>query len=420
MLTSVIDYVRGCKECQANKSDRMKYLPRPMSVPEGPWTHIAIDHIGPFPMTNGGNMYILVIVDRFTRYAEAFACTDESASTTASIIIDKIICRYGFPQVLLSDRGSGFTSILMQQILKVLSIKKIKTTAYHPKSNGGVEIINKTLKKTLKLWVNEHHNDWDVLLPYALFAYNSSMHATMHETPYYMNFGRQPRTAIDNIISDDLDDCRNKHAYARELAEKLYKVHQRVIEIYNQVNEDRANAIEHEQKTTYSVGDQVWLFDPTTPVQRSKKLIRRWRGPYVILRISNGGVNVTLMKNDTETTVNIDRIRPYEHGVMSVEDQHERDIELAAQELETVNNSIRDLTVRKKQLLNEQQIAAAGRDVERQADDPDERKYPESRDIVVDQLHVTSSTSTDHLYDFDDEESCDAVCLTSVDFVLLW
>ena len=233
-----------------------------------------------------------------------------------------------------------------------------------------------------------------------------------------MNFGRQPRTAIDNIISDDLDDCRNKHAYARELAEKLYKVHQRVIEIYNQVNEDRANAIEHEQKTTYSVGDQVWLFDPTTPVQRSKKLIRRWRGPYVILRISNGGVNV--MKNDTETTVNIDRIRPYEHGVMSIEDQHERDIELAAQELEAVHNSIRDLTVRKKQLLNEQQIAAAGRDVERQADDRDERKYPESRDIVVDQLHVTSSTNTDYLYDFDDEESCDAVCLTSIDFVFLW
>ena len=98
------------------------------------------------------------------------------------------------------------------------------------------------------------------------------------------------------------------------------------------------------------------------------------------------------MKNDTETTVNVNRIRPYEHGVLSIEDQHTRDIELAAQELEAVNNSIRDLTVREKQLLNEQQIAAAGRDVERQADDPDERKYPESRDIVVDQLHVTSST----------------------------
>jgi transposase InsO family protein len=413
MLTSVIDYVRGCKECQANKGDRMKYLPRPMSVPEGPWTHIAIDHIGPFPMTNGGNMYILVVVDRFTRYAEAFACTDESAATTATLIIDKIICRYGFPLVLLSDRGSGFTSILMQHILKVLHIKKIKTTAYHPKSNGGVEIINKTLKKTLKLWVNEHHNDWDVLLPYALFAYNTSMHSTMHETPFYMNFGRQPRTAIDNIISSDLDDCRDKHAYARELAEKLYKVHQRVTEIYKQVNEDRVGAIEHEKKTAYSVGEQVWLFDPTTPKQRSKKLVRRWRGPYVIVSITNGGVNVTLMKNDTETTVNVDRIRPFEHGVLSIEDQHKRDIELAAAELEAVKNSIRDLTMRKKQLLNEQQIAAAGRDIEHQSNS-------DASAVTVNHLNTAPSGDHDHLYDFDDVEPYEAVCVTCIDFVLLW
>jgi hypothetical protein len=413
MLSGVIDYVRACKECQTSKSERMKYLPRPMSVPEGPWTHIAIDHIGPFPMTNGGNMYILVIVDRFTRYAEAFACTDESAYTTASIVIDKIICRYGFPRVLLSDRGSGFSSTLMQQLLKLLNIKKIKTTAFHPKSNGGVEIINKTLKRTLKLWVNEHHNDWDVLLPYALFAYNSSMHATMHETPFYMNFGRQPRTAIDNIVSDDLDECRDKHAYARELAEKLYKVHQRVIEIYQQVNQDRSIAIENEKQTAYSVGDQVWLFDPTTPKQRSKKLVKRWRGPYVILRISNGGMNITLMKNDSETTVNVDRIRPYEHGVQSIEDQHQRDIELATHELDAINDTIRDLMRRKKTLMTEQQVATTGRELERR--DNYERqndKHYELYDFVDD--------SHDDQTEDDDVQSSEAICLTSMDFVLLW
>jgi transposase InsO family protein len=415
MLSSVIDYVRACKVCQTAKSDRMKYLPRPMSIPEGPWTHIAIDHIGPFPMTNGGHKYILIVVDRFTRYAEGFACTDESAYTTATLIIDKIICRYGFPQVLLSDRGSGFSSTLMQQILKVLRIKKIKTTAYHPKSNGGVEIINKTIKKTLKLWVNEHHNDWDVLLPYALFAYNSSMHATMHETPYYMNFGRQPRTAIDNIMSDDLDECRDKHAYARELAEKLFKVHQRVIEIYKQVNEDRAEAIEKETRVTYSVGDQVWLFHPTTPKQRSKKLIKRWRGPYVILRIGNGGMNITLMKNDTETTVNVDRIRPYDHGVESIEDQHTRDIELATHELDAINNTIRDLMIRKKTLLTEQQVSASGRDIERQQDDQDRSDmHPEPYDFS------DEDSPDDHSRDVSGAHLPEAISLTSMDFVLLW
>ena len=223
MLSSVCEYVRQCPECQKVKGERAKYLARPMSLPDGPWTHVAIDHIGPFPMTNGGNKYILVIVDRFTRYAEAIACTDESAPTTARIFIDYIICRYGFPLVLLSDRGSGFTSILFTQLLKILNIKKIKTMAYHPKSNGGVEIVNKTLKRTLKMWVNEHQNDWDVLLPYAIFSYNTSVHSTVHETPFYLNSGRQARTAVDAISRNDLENYSDTHGYARELAEKLHK-----------------------------------------------------------------------------------------------------------------------------------------------------------------------------------------------------
>ena len=136
-------------------------------------------------------------------------------------------------------------------------------------------------------------------------------------------------------------------------------------------------------------------------------------GLYVILHNSNGGVDVTLMKNDTETAVNSDRKRLYDYGVMSIEDQHKRDVELAAHELEAVNNGSRDLTVRKKQLLNEQQIAAAGRDVEHQAS-------TDANEVVVRQLYTASDTKHDHLYDYDDEGSWDGVCVTSIDFVLLW
>jgi hypothetical protein len=239
MLTSVNDDVRGCKECQVNTGNRMKYLPRPMSVPEGPWTHVAIDRIGPFPMINGGNIYILVVVDRFTRYAEAFACTDESAVTTANLIMDKVICR------------------------------------------------------------------------------------------------------------------------------------------------------------------------------RLKKLVIRWRRPYVILRISSGDASGTLMNNDTETAVDVDRVRPHDDDIMSIEDQRKRDVELVAQDHEVVNDSIRDLTVRKKELLNERQIAAASRDIEHQAS-------TDANEVVVRQLYTASNTKHDHLYDYDDEESWDGVCVTSYDSVLLW
>src|SRR5271170_1934792 len=131
----------------------------------------------------------------------------------------------------------------MQQILKQLNIRKLKTTAFHPQSNGVVEINNKQLKKTLKLWVNEQQNDWDVLLPYALFSYNTAVHRVIQQTPYYLNYGRKPRTITDQITENEVRNNGNTHVYAYELAEKLYKVHQRVREIYEKINEDRENAL---------------------------------------------------------------------------------------------------------------------------------------------------------------------------------
>jgi hypothetical protein len=135
-------------------------------------------------------------------------------------------------------------------------------------------------------------------------------------------------------------------------------------------------------------------------------------GLYVILHNSNGGVDVTLMKDDTETAVNRDSKRPHEYGVLSIEDQHKRDVESDAQEREAVNASICGLTVWIQQRLNEQQIAVAGRDDEHQTNS-------DTSEVIVHQLYTASDTKHDHLY-YDDEESCDGVCVTSIDFVLLW
>ena len=420
MLSHVVKYIRKCVECQHNKSIKHKYLPRAMNIPYGPWTHLAIDHIGPFPTSNGGNVYILVIIDRFTRFAEAFPCKDESAYTTAEIIVEKIICRYGFMTVLQSDRGSGFTSILMQQILKQLNIRKIKTTAFHPQSNGVVEINNKQLKKTLKLWVNEQQNDWDVLLPYALFAYNTAVHRVIQQTPYYLNYGRKPRTITDQITENEVRNNGNTHVYAYELAEKLYKVHQRVREIYEKINEDRENALENEKVHTYKIGDQVLLYDPTTPRHKSRKLVRRWKGPYTIIRISD--VNVTIMKNDTEMLVHAERLRPFQQGTESIEDQHKNEIELAEEELKAINQLMSQMHVRKQRLLTEKSISEAGMQLEIESNN-NENVAQNKDDENVKQSTTTQTeeeeSNKSQIYDDDDEE-VEAIAVNSLSFIDLW
>jgi hypothetical protein len=359
MIKDVNKYVNSCHTCQINKGERENKSVRPMSLPTRPWSHIAIDHVGPFPMSNHGHKYILVIIDRFTRYAEAVAVTDVSAKTTAEAIAERILCRYGIPEVMLSDRGTSFTSEIFSHMLKVLGIKQIKTTAYHPSSNGAVERFNKTLKKTLKLWVNQQQTDWDLLLPFALFAYNTAVHSTLLESPHYLNYGQHPRTVTDVITQRDNNQSVNVHAYASELQEKLSAVHNQVRHILSKINEERQDEIEEKQEQhIFKEGDQVFLHDPTTPVHRSQKFIKRWHGPYTIIRKKSNNTSVIIVK-DGEMLVANDRLRLVRDGMESVSEKHSNNVLRALEEIEVIDDQVRNLVERKRKLAVIQEVSDA-------------------------------------------------------------
>lgn len=351
MKKDIFKYVSECHECQINKNEKMKTLTRPMTIPTKPWSHIAIDHVGPFPMSNNGHKYILVIVDRFTRYAEAFAVPDTSARTSAEVIVSHIICRYGMFDVLLSDRGGGFMSEIFRHVMALFGVKQLRTTAYHPKSNGGVERFNKTLKRALKLWVNKQHTDWDVLLPFALFAYNTAVHSTMKETPFYLNFARQARTVTDLLTDNDILQRKTVHAYAHEVIEKLRTVHEQVRDILQSINDERQQAIHAEAEGTgrIAAGDSVYLYDETTPVNRSKKFIKRWRGPFIVTKIHDNGTSV-ILKGEGESLVSNDRLRKVTEGCETIEELHQQDLDLATDELRAINESIVAMNERKQRL----------------------------------------------------------------------
>jgi transposase InsO family protein len=410
MLSHVIDYVRQCDTCRRSKGEREKFLPRPVDVPAGPWSHLAIDHAGPFPTSNNGMKYILVIIDRFTRYVEAFPVEDTTAITTARVIIDKIICRYGFMLVIQSDRGRGFVSTVLNQIFKLLNVRRVKTTAYHPRANGVVEVSNRTLKTILRMFVNEHHTDWDELLPFALFSYNTSFHSLVKETPYYLNHGRQARTIVDQVTEEDIRNSQDTHAYAYEIVQRLYQVHQRVREIYAQVNEERKQDISCESVTTYHEGDLVLLYDPTTPIHRSRKLVKRWTGPYKVL-VKHNAVNYTILREGAQQRVNADRLRRYDAGTESIMDKHASDIELAKEEIRVINETMNELNDRKSILLSEQQISAAGKEIEEQDKTDETTSHPTTQELPQEDNEET--------YDEDEQDEVEAVNV-DVMFVSMW
>ena len=168
---SVHDYVTSCNICEERKHPSKKkraYMKTYLSGVK--FERITVDIAGPFPKTNSGFVYILVIADYFTKFTEIFPLRDIEAETEANTIFRGWIQRYGCPQELHSDQGVQFESQIFQELCKMLQINKTRSTAYHPQSDGMIERLNRTVKGVLSKYISVHQNDWDKFIDGVVFA----------------------------------------------------------------------------------------------------------------------------------------------------------------------------------------------------------------------------------------------------------
>jgi hypothetical protein len=168
-----IRHCRSCDICQRTfPKGRVGRVPLgQMPLIETPFERIAVDLIGPLqPISSSGNRYILTVVDYATRYPEATALPSIEAERVAEALVD-IFCRVGIPREMLTDMGSQFTSGLMAETSRLLSLRQLTTTPYHPMCNGLVERFNGTLKQMLRRVCAYQPREWDKYLSAALFVY---------------------------------------------------------------------------------------------------------------------------------------------------------------------------------------------------------------------------------------------------------
>ena len=112
------------------------------------------------------------------------------------------MCRHGAPRVLLSDQGTNFLSKLVSEICQIVGTKQIKTSSYHPETDGLVERFNKTLATMISMYVSERHKDWDEFLPLVLFAYRTSLHDSVKDTPFFLLYGRDAKLPLDQVLDN--------------------------------------------------------------------------------------------------------------------------------------------------------------------------------------------------------------------------
>ena len=143
LSTDVSVYVRSCPVCNKNKKANVKPRAGLRSFRAGaPMECVHMDILGPFPPSESGNRYILLMVDQFTKWVEIHPIPDQTAERTARMAVDQFFSRFGAPLQIHTDQGRNFDGHVMKALCSLYHITKTRTTPYHPSSNGQAEQYN--------------------------------------------------------------------------------------------------------------------------------------------------------------------------------------------------------------------------------------------------------------------------------------
>ena len=246
LFSDVAEYCFRCPECQKTAKRSQHKLPLvPLPVMQEPFERIAMDVVGLLPQSRRGNQYILVVCDYAITFPEAMALRKVDTGSVAEQLI-QLFSRVGIPKEILSDQGTNFMSQLLKELYNLLNIRPIRTSPYHPQTDGLVERFNKTLKVLLRKLVNKEGCDWDRLLPYVLFAYREVPQSTTGFSPFELLYGREVRGPLDVLKAEWEAEKRSDES----IVSHILAVRERMEEMTELVKENLKGA-QQRQKTWY-------------------------------------------------------------------------------------------------------------------------------------------------------------------------
>ena len=191
MYSEITNFINSPCQCLTQKKPHISHEAVLQSIhSSAPTELVAIDYLH-LEKATGGYEYILLIVDHFTRYAQGYATKNKSASTAAKCLYGDFVLRFGLPTKILHDQGKEFENNLFKEMEKLTQVKKLRTTPYHPNTNGCVERMNATLLAMLRTLPETNKSKWNEKLNKLLYAYNCTQHDITGFSPYFFMFGRE-------------------------------------------------------------------------------------------------------------------------------------------------------------------------------------------------------------------------------------
>ena len=314
MYKFVEKYCKSCLDCQM-KGSRTQLTPgllKPIPV-RGPWRRVGVDAVGPFKETPNGNKYLLTATDYLTKYAEVKAVPNLSKEVTAQFILDDIICRHGAVEEILSDQGRNFMSDVVQQLMKLVGTRGVKTTTYEPQTNGLDEKFNGTLCKMISKYVDATHRDWDKYLSLLRLAYNTQVQSSTKVTPSMAIYGREIRLPVEVSAGEPVavfDDITEHVADLRHNMPIIWDIVKSNIEIAQERQKEQYD--KHHREVVYNPGDLVYVKSPARKKGLTDKFLYKNKGPYrVIGRYKENNYIVELVKGSRKREIHhVNKLSP--------------------------------------------------------------------------------------------------------------
>ncbi|RWS28099.1 pol polyprotein-like protein [Leptotrombidium deliense] len=308
-------YIKSCVECQTRKFPIQ--LPggllQPITI-GGVCDKFGIDILGPFPKSYRDNKYAIVATEYFTKYAIVRCFPDATAAMTAQFLVENIICTFGAPREVITDRGVQFRSSLMQEVIKLMHTKHKMTTAFHPQTNGLCERFNGTLATMISHYVDSVHKEWDRVIHFLVFAYNSSVQSTTKFSPHFLMFGKEPLTPLEVMLDTPSLSNYNSKTYSYLLLKHLNFIREIALKnIENAAIKNKAKYDLKHRECDFKIGDKVLVFFPLRKIGRSEKLLHKFLGPFKIIKMYSPLVFEveSLFGKPKRDTVHVSRLKHY-------------------------------------------------------------------------------------------------------------
>ncbi len=208
-----------CRCLRQKKPNRITRIPIQSIETTAPFEMISIDYLH-LEKSRGGAEYILVVVDHFSKFAQAYATSNKSGKTAARKIFDDLVMRFGFPAKIHHDQGREFENCMFEKLQSYCGIRHSRTTPYHPQANPA-ERFNRTLLGMLRTLEETEKSNWADHLNKVVHAYNCTVHESTGFSPFFLLFGREPVLPIDLVLPTK--QSRNPQQEAYEIAMKNMK-----------------------------------------------------------------------------------------------------------------------------------------------------------------------------------------------------